>query len=106
MIKTIKKALGMSYGEDYVGTISTFAGHYAPLGYMDCNGQSLSVRDYPALYAVIGAAYGGDTQTFKLPDLRPFTQSQPDMGHRQRRDWAIDEPRQCICFSGVFPTRG
>lgn len=51
--------------------IKMFAGNYAPEGWMLCNGQALSIAQYPALYTLIGTTYGGDgQQTFNLPDLR------------------------------------
>jgi len=57
--------------EPYVGEIMLFAWDYCPEGWLFCEGQSLSVVQYQALYAAIGATYGGDGRiTFKLPDLR------------------------------------
>lgn len=45
--------------------------NYAPLGWMSCEGQLLSIATYSALFALIGTDYGGDgTNTFALPDLR------------------------------------
>jgi len=60
--------------EGTVGEIRMFAGTYAPLNWSICNGQTLAVRAYTALYAIIGTYYGGDgTTTFKLPDLQGRT---------------------------------
>jgi len=57
--------------EAYLGEIRMFAGNYAPQGWALCNGQSLSISEYDALFALIGTTYGGDGQTtFALPDLR------------------------------------
>jgi microcystin-dependent protein len=57
--------------EPYVGQITIFAGQYAPVGYVFCNGQSLSINEYQMLYALIGTTYGGDgVSTFNVPDLR------------------------------------
>lgn len=57
--------------DEYIGVIKLFAGNYCPQGYMYCEGQTLNINQYTALYAVIGAAYGGNgTTTFNLPDLR------------------------------------
>ena len=48
-----------------------FAGTYAPDGWQFCNGQSLSINDNAALYALLGVTYGGNgTTNFNLPDLR------------------------------------
>ncbi len=56
----------------YVGEIRLFAGDYAPVGdWMKCEGQVLNVSQYPALFALIGATYGGNgSTTFALPDYR------------------------------------
>lgn len=54
-----------------VGEIRGFAGSTAPSGWLLCQGQMLNAADHPALFAVIGNAYGGDgTTTFALPDSR------------------------------------
>jgi len=109
MLKTIKKALGMSgVGDDYIGSISTFAGSYAPEGYIDCDGRMLNIKDYQILYVVIGNRFGGDgVNTFALPDLRPFSEDgQPDTGKHRRVDWnEVKKPRQVICHMGIYPMR-
>jgi microcystin-dependent protein len=111
MLTAIKKLLGMigmSADSEMVGSICTFAGAYAPIGYMDCNGQLLSVATYTPLFAILGTRYGGDgVKTFGLPDLRPMGKDgQPDTGHNQRVDWAtLGMPRQVICVVGYWPSR-
>lgn len=58
-------------GEPYIGEIRMFAGNFAPVNWMFCQGQSLSISDYQALFQLLGTTYGGDGQTiFNLPDLR------------------------------------
>jgi microcystin-dependent protein len=55
----------------YLATVTIFAGNFAPLGWMFCNGQLLSISANTALFSLIGTTYGGDGQTtFGLPDLR------------------------------------
>lgn len=55
----------------YVGEIRLFAGRYVPVGWVACDGQTLSINTYQALYSLIGTTYGGDGQsTFGVPDLR------------------------------------
>lgn len=44
-----------------VGTIVPFPGEQAPLGWMFCDGRSITKEEYPELYAVVGS---------KIPDLR------------------------------------
>ena len=57
--------------EDYIGFIKMFAGKTAPRDWALCQGQILSVRQYPALYSIIGNMYGGTpNSTFALPDLQ------------------------------------
>lgn len=57
--------------EPYLGQITIFAGSYAPVGYAFCDGKLLIISENEALYALIGATYGGDGRTtFALPDLR------------------------------------
>ena len=56
--------------EEYLGMIKMFVGDYAPEYYLLCDGRSLSVQQYTALYAIIGYSYGGSGQNFNLPDLR------------------------------------
>jgi microcystin-dependent protein len=57
--------------DELIGVIKMFAGNFAPEGYMLCQGQSLSITQNQALYAIIGNTYGGDYQsnTFQLPNL-------------------------------------
>ncbi len=55
----------------FIGEVRIFAGNFAPLGWMLCDGQLLAIAQYDALFALIGTTYGGDGQTtFALPDLR------------------------------------
>lgn len=58
--------------DPYVGEIRLFAGDYAPVGWALCDGSTLSINDYQALYSLLGNSYGGNSTigTFGLPDLR------------------------------------
>ena len=48
-----------------------FAGNFAPVGWMFCQGQLLPISENEALFQLIGTTYGGDGEsTFALPDLR------------------------------------
>lgn len=55
---------------DLIGEIRLFPYNYVPRGWLPCNGQSLDPSHNSALFAVIGAAWGGDGSTsFNLPNL-------------------------------------
>lgn len=56
--------------DPFVGEIRINAFDYAPQGWAACNGQSLPIQQNAALYSLIGAYFGKDTQNFNLPDLR------------------------------------
>jgi microcystin-dependent protein len=57
--------------QPYVGEIRMFAGTFAPVGWMFCDGTPLRITENETLFHLIGTTYGGDgTSTFRLPDLR------------------------------------
>ena len=57
--------------QPFVGEIRMFAGNFAPLGWLFCEGQLLPIFENETLFILIGTTYGGDGQsTFALPDLR------------------------------------
>lgn len=57
--------------QPYVGEIRMFAGTFAPVGWMFCEGQYLPITEYETLFQLIGTTFGGDGVTsFALPDLR------------------------------------
>ena len=57
--------------QPYVGEIRMFAGNFAPVGWLFCEGQLLPISENDTLFTLIGTTYGGDGQeTFALPDLR------------------------------------
>lgn len=57
--------------QPYVGEIRMFAGNFAPVGWMFCEGQMLPISENDTLFNLIGTTYGGDGEsTFGLPDLR------------------------------------
>ncbi len=57
--------------EDYMGEIRLFAGNFAPMGWLMCDGSSLSIQQYDVLFSLLGTTWGGDGQnTFNLPDMR------------------------------------
>ncbi len=55
----------------FIGTILPFGFDFAPVDWLACNGQTLPLSQYQALFALIGTNYGGTgVQNFNLPDLR------------------------------------
>lgn len=57
--------------EPFVGQIIPVAFNFAPIGWVLCDGRTLPINEYSALYQLIGTTYGGDGQTsFAVPDLR------------------------------------
>lgn len=58
----------------FIGTIMAVGYDYVPPGWLPCNGQIVQVREYQALYMLVGNTYGGTSmQTFGIPDLRGYT---------------------------------
>lgn len=60
--------------DPYIGEIRLFAGNFAPRGWAFCNGQIMPIRQYTAVFSLLGTNYGGDGRTtFALPDFRGRT---------------------------------
>ena len=48
-----------------------FGFQFAPSGWAQCNGQTLAISQYTALFSLLGTTYGGNgTTTFQLPNLQ------------------------------------
>jgi trimeric autotransporter adhesin len=57
-----------------LGTVVPFLGDFAPSGYMEADGQLLSIAQNAALFSILGTTYGGNgTTNFALPDLNGRT---------------------------------
>lgn len=57
--------------DTYLGEIAIFAFKQIPKGWLPCDGQTLQVSQYAALFSLLSTTYGGDGHTtFNLPDLR------------------------------------
>ena len=70
-----------AFTEPFVGTISMFAGNFAPRGWARCDGQLLPISQYQALFSILGTTYGGNGRTtFGLPDLRGRVPVHPGNG--------------------------
>lgn len=75
--------------DEYIGMIRPHAGSYAPLYWAFCDGSLLPIRQYTALFAILGNSYGGDGKTtFGLPDLRGRVAI--GMGTSQRSGYTYD----------------
>ena len=85
-----------SFGENvYMGEIAIFGGNFAPRGYMDCNGQLLSISRNSALFSLLGTMYGGDGRTtFALPNL-----------NKKDNNGRVKNPRYIIAVQGTYPSR-
>lgn len=56
--------------EPFIGEVRPFGFNYAPRGWMFAAGQILPLRQYTALFSLLGTTYGGNgTTTFQLPNL-------------------------------------
>jgi len=57
--------------DSYVGEVRLVGFNFAPVGWLQCAGQSLAISDNSTLYNLIGTTYGGNgTTVFNIPDLR------------------------------------
>jgi microcystin-dependent protein len=81
--------------EGTLGEIRIFAGSFPPQGWAFCNGQSMPINQYQALYTILGTTYGGDGQTtFQLPKLSAPVNVGGTYG------------QYIICIQGMYPTSG
>lgn len=53
-----------------IGAIIAFPSEKIPNGFLPCEGQELSRKQFPELSEVLGNTFGGSTSTFNLPDLQ------------------------------------
>jgi microcystin-dependent protein len=57
--------------QPFVGQIQPLAFGFAPRGWAQCNGQTLSISQNIALFSLLGTMYGGNgVSTFMLPNLQ------------------------------------
>ena len=55
----------------FIGSISMFAGDFAPRDFALAQGQLINIAFNPALFSIVGTTYGGDGEvTFGIPDLQ------------------------------------
>jgi len=76
----------------FLGQILLLPYTFAPSQWAYCEGQTLQITQYTALFSLLGTQFGGDGQrTFALPDLRG---KEP-----------IPGTRYFIALSGIYPSR-
>jgi microcystin-dependent protein len=57
--------------EPFLGQLATFAFNFAPINWMVCEGQTLPIQQYAALFSLVGTQYGGNgTTNFQVPNLQ------------------------------------
>jgi microcystin-dependent protein len=57
--------------QPFLGEIRMVGFNFAPAGWQLCNGQTLAIQQYAALFSLLGTTYGGNgTSTFQLPNLQ------------------------------------
>ncbi|WP_335991434.1 phage tail protein [Acinetobacter bereziniae] len=60
----------LSESDENIGLISICPFEAIPTNYLECNGQTYNKSDYPNLAEKLGNLYGGDANTFMVPDYR------------------------------------
>jgi microcystin-dependent protein len=104
--------------DQYLGEIRPFAFNFCPQGWLTAAGQTLSINQYTALFALYGTTYGGNgTTNFALPNLSgraPYGQSsgQPigtvygapsgSTGGAQSPALSVN---WCVAVQGIFPPK-
>lgn len=59
--------------EPFLGEIRIMSFNYPPKGWAFCDGQTLSINQNQALFALLGTFYGGNgINTFQLPNLQGY----------------------------------
>lgn len=67
--------------EGTIGEIRAFAGNFAPANWALCQGQTMSIAQFTALFSILGTTYGGDGQTnFLLPNIQSRIVISPGQG--------------------------
>ncbi len=72
--------------DPFLGEIKLVGFPYAPRGWANCDGTTMSVKQSTALFSLLGKTFGGDgTTDFKLPDLRGRVPLHPDTSKSQKQ---------------------
>lgn len=71
VLLTMMVSLPAKAQNPYMGEIRYVAFNFAPTGWALCNGQTLPIASYQALFSLLGTTYGGDgVTTFQLPNMQ------------------------------------
>jgi microcystin-dependent protein len=82
--------------EPFLGLIKLFPYGFAPKGWLLCDGRSLTIQQFTALYSLLGVKFGGNASTtFFLPNL---TNSAPITATGQPTAYYI-------ATEGIYPTK-
>lgn len=81
--------------DPFLGMIKLYPYNFTPKGWLLCDGASLPVNSYQALYSLIGNKFGGNNVNFNLPNLM---QAAPKTSDGQKMAYYI-------CINGIYPTR-
>ena len=58
----------------YLGQLMLASFNFPPKGWALCNGQTMAINQYQALFSLLGTTFGGNgIQTFQLPNLQGRT---------------------------------
>lgn len=78
--------------EPFIGELTLYASDRTPRGWLPADGRLISIMENNALFAIIGARFGGDGRSnFALPDMR-------------KESPGIEGLVWCIAVEGVFPS--
>jgi microcystin-dependent protein len=67
--------------DPFLGEIRMVGFNFAPSGWALCNGQTMSIQQYAALFSLLGTTYGGNgTTNFNLPNLQGRVPIHPGSG--------------------------
>jgi microcystin-dependent protein len=93
--------------DSFIGEIQVYGFNFAPYGWAQCNGATLPVSQYSALYSLIGVTYGGNgTSNFQLPNLLGFAACGPGQGPglTQRNPGNVFGVQQVTLSGSQIPT--
>jgi microcystin-dependent protein len=67
--------------DQFLAEIRVFGFGFAPVGWAQCNGQLMQIKQNTALFSLLGTTFGGDGKTtFGLPNLQGSAPMAPGQG--------------------------